>query len=447
MTRYQMYEDKEIPVFKKGYYYEPHPAQALMHASDARFRHGVMGRKFGKTMWLIQEFMRYAGVPESVCWWLSPQYSVSKIGWTRLLAALNPEMIKHRNTRDYEITLINDTRLCYKTGEHEKGLVGEGVDFCAVDEAALINESLWLRAVRPNLGDQDVTGHACFVTTPHGLDWIYRDWRKGLDPAFPEYESWAFKLLQTPITGELVGNYEGGFPSWVNPHWPKRELMDVVHGPKGVFMEQYAARFLETLSNVFSGVLGLYETDFKRFELPSKDKKYYVGFDVARSGVGDNAVIAVVDENHRLVYMSAMVGRGYQYQMDEARTIAEDYNAAPIYVDSTGKMGDPVSELLQGRYENTVPYHFTNRSKRDLVDNLSVLVHTGKLKLPEDEYESQELVKEMRVFGAERTKTGEVVYEAAKSFKDDRIIATSLACWGLKEESSAWQPGWGFVTF
>jgi len=210
--------ERDIPVFKKEYRYIPHAGQALFHSSKARFRVGITGRKFGKTEMLINEFMRYAGVPESVLWWLAPQYSVSKLAWDRMHMYLNPEIIKSTSKRDYELTFINDTRLAFKTGDNEKGLVGEGIDFCAVDEAPLIKEDVWRRAVRPNLGDQNRTGHACFTGTPRGLNWVYHEWLKGLKPEFPEYESWAYRVLQMPLTGELVENYEGGFPSWINPY-------------------------------------------------------------------------------------------------------------------------------------------------------------------------------------------------------------------------------------
>jgi len=438
-------EPTEIPVFKRNYNYEPHPAQSLFHSSDARFRVLICGRKLGKTEMLINEFMRYAGVPDSVLWWLSPQYSISKIAWDRFHKYINPEIIKRVSIRDYEVELINGTRIAFKSGESGKGLVGEGVDFVAVDESARLKESIWRRDVRPNLGDQDRIGDACLASTPLGLNWIYHEWRKGLSHDFPEYESWAYKFLQMPITGEIVEPYDGGFPSWVNPYWPRRELNEVLYIPRTIFLEEYGGRFLDTLSYIFTSVDNVVQDGrfgrqlIERFPQRKLGVKYYVGFDVARSGAGDNAVISIIDEDYTLVNMSVMRGWGYQRQMDEAKAIAEDYNNATICVDSTGPQGDPIAELLSDSYPNVVPYHYTSSRKRELMDNLSVLINTGKLRIPCDEYEAQELVKEMRVFGAEHDKNGDVKYQAAPGFKDDRVNSVALACWLLKEEADNWK--------
>ena len=596
---------KQIPVFHPRYHYDPHPAQALFHAAKERFRTMIAGRKFGKTEMIINEVVDWAGVPESMIWWLSPQYSVSEIAWYRMNQYLNPDIIKSRNKRDREIILINNSRIAFKSGDSEKGLVGEGLDFCAVEEAPLVDEMVWTRSVRPNLGDQDRAGHAAFFgcvtedtlvvhdgqitpiidlkpetqdrhenstyslevnllgkngynktshykcngltetlkieadngaslegtydhpiwsirnneeqwikledlsvgdhvafkkcmdfsdrlihfdngkiiwvkikqitpsmnetfdvhiphdhsfisngfishNTPRGLNWVYREWQKGQSKDFPDYRSWSFRLLQMPITGELVESYEGGFPSWVNPYWPRKELLDVIHSPRLIFLEEYGARFLESLSNIFTGIdYVVDQSDDSRFEeMPRSGEEYVIGYDIARSGAGDNAVIAVVDSTNRLVFMDTMRGRGFQYQMDWVIELAERYNSADIVVDSTANIGDPIVELLADRYRYVLPYYFTKQSKRALIDNFSIQIQTKNMSIPSprNETECGELLKEMRVFGAERTPQGEIKYGAPPGFKDDRVIGISLALWGNTKEKARAKLNFKFIT-
>jgi len=182
--------------------------------------------------------------------------------------------------------------------------------------------------------------------------------------------------------------------------------------------------------------------------MPRSGEEYVIGYDIARSGAGDNAVIAVVDSTNRLVFMDTMRGRGFQYQMDWVIELAERYNSADIVVDSTANIGDPIAELLADRYRYVLPYYFTKQSKRALIDNFSIQIQTKNMSIPSprNETECGELLKEMRVFGAERTPQGEIKYGAPPGFKDDRVIGISLALWGNTKEKARAKLNFKFIT-
>jgi len=55
-------------------------------------------------------------------------------------------------------------------------------------------------------------------------------------------------------------------------------------------------------------------------------------------------------------------------------------------------------------------------------------------------------LKEMRVFGAERTPQGEIKYGAPPGFKDDRVIGISLALWGNTKEKARAKLNFKFIT-
>jgi len=435
----------ELQVFLPNHQYTPHSAQGMIHRSDKRFRVAVMGRKFGKTEMAQREMMDYMGVPESIGWWAAPQYSITEIAWERLNNALNPKIIKSRSRRDHRITFINDSTLKFISTDNEKGLVGEGIDFLILEEASYIKEGLWLEKIRPNLGDAKRKGDCMMITTPSGYNWVFKEWMKGQDEKFLDYESWRYDFNVLPIVNEVVDNHLGGFPSWVNPYW--RDLKTVIHQPRGVVLQEYGARFLQELSNVFLGVSKTIDREIGLTNKPDPTVKYYVGYDVARSGAGDNAVVIVVSERDykgqtRIVveHITVMKGKGLPYQVETVKNICMDWNEAPVLVDTTNPMGDSVYEFIEDKYPNTEGLHYTTKNKRDMIDNLSILIQTGKILIPNKNDECDELIKEMRMFGAGRNRDGSIKYEAPQGFYDDHCNALGLACWLIKEESGNWNP-------
>jgi len=430
---------QNINVFRKEYVYKPHPAQKLIHGSKARIRVAVMGRKFGKTSTAIDEVMNYVGVPESNIWWVAPTYGVGDIAWKRILLDVNPLIIKRKSERDKSLTFINDSMVQFKSADNEKGLVGEGLDFCVLEEHAYQPESVWIETVRPNLGDSRRKGDAMIITTPNGLNHTYREWLKGQDTRFPDYESWRFELSMIPILNERIDIRDGGFPSWVNPYWTREELLSVIHTPRPIFLQEYGAVFQEDLSNIFIGVDKVIDRELN-LEDPVHGKQYYVGFDVARSGAGDNAVITVVDKDYKVCRETVMLGKSLPVQVQVAKSICEEYNSAPIMVDTTNPMGDSVFEFIYDEYKNAKGFHYTTANKRDLMDNLSIIIQTRKLKIPMKTEELSELVKELKVFGAGRNSHGAVIYEAPSGFMDDRVNGLALACWLCNENQSRAKP-------
>lgn len=434
-------QKETLNVFRPGYNYEPHPSQMLVHGSDARFRITMMGRKWGKTELAQNEVINYAGTPESVIWWVSPFYSVSDIAWTRLNNNLHPGIIKRRSQRDRSIQFINDSIIVFKSSENEKALVGEGLDFCVLEEAAYIKESVWLETIRPNLGDAKRIGDMMAITTPNGTNWMYREWLKGQDRKFLDYESWSYSFDTIPILNEKTDVHQGGFPSWTNPHWTREELQSVIYHPRSIFLQEYGARVIDDLSNIFIGVMSVVNDAIGLENQPNSEKKYYAGFDVARSGTGDNAVICVIDEDFKVCSEMVMRGKPLPYQVQLAKELCEEWNNCPVLVDTTNPMGDSVYEFIADSYKGAQPYHYNAQNKRELMDNLSILIQTKQVTIPNKNDELKDLIQELRVFGAERSPSGEVKYNAPSGFHDDHVNAMALACMLAnrnKSQSKVW---------
>lgn len=193
--------------------YDPHPAQELFHNSTARFRIPLCGRRFGKSLMVARDREPTLFLPKTMGWICGPSYSLGekefRVFWDDLI--IGKQLGKNSNvkkaysvsTGNMYIELPNRSRLEVKSSDHPNSLVGEGLDWLIMSEAAKHADGIWEKYLRPALADK--RGGADFVTTPEGQNWLYRLWQIGQDPA------------NHPGSADPGGTYESwNFPSWAN---------------------------------------------------------------------------------------------------------------------------------------------------------------------------------------------------------------------------------------
>ncbi|MGH9363378.1 MAG: hypothetical protein ACRD2T_15830, partial [Thermoanaerobaculia bacterium] len=110
-----------------------------------------------------------------------------------------------------------------KSADSPVSLLGEGLDWLVVDEAARLRPTIWDSHLSQRLIDK--RGWALLISTPHGKGWFYDLWRRGQGGEDREFESW-------------------NQPSWANPYLPG----DLIEGqrhriPERVFRQEYEAQF------------------------------------------------------------------------------------------------------------------------------------------------------------------------------------------------------------
>lgn len=150
------------------------PAQTTIAGDAHRFRVVIAGRRFGKTHLAIRELCRYARVPDSEVWYVSPTYKQSKnIVWRKLKRRLQDlRWAQKINESELTILLKNGTTISLKGADNADSLRGVGLDFLVLDEFADIDETAWTEVLRPTLADRE--GHAMFIGTPKGIaNWAY----------------------------------------------------------------------------------------------------------------------------------------------------------------------------------------------------------------------------------------------------------------------------------
>jgi len=380
--------------------YTPHPGQAPLHASAARFRIATCGRRFGKTLAAVNECAKAAWeTPGAMTWWVAPTYDLTQIGF-RLMArafkaALKPDGVSKTERR---MEWVNGSITLFRSADNWQNLVGEGLVFLIIDEAARVAKEAWEESLRPTLTDRK--GRALIIGTPKGKNWFYHLWTRGQDPEQSDYESWQLPTSANPI---------------IDPEEIELARQTL---PTDVFRQEYEAAFLEHNAGVFRNIDGCVRA-YAWPEPPKDADRYFAGLDLAR--LQDWTVLTILNQAGRLVYFDRFQKMDWEAQIARIVETVKRYRAK-LLVDSTG-VGDPIFERLYYSGLNVQPFRFGNENKRNLIEQLALGVERADLSFPD----IPELVNELDIMEYDLGRTGLVRYAAPAGYHDDCVISLALA--------------------
>jgi len=214
--------------------YRPHPGQLLVHRSKARHRVLACGTRWGKSTLGANETIAELLEPREngLGWLVCPTYDLTRRIFDRVVMTLH-QHLKHRVQRylprEHEIAVTNlgggTSILRAKSADNRVSLLGEGLDWVVVDEAAQLPTTMWDEHVSGRLIDRRGSSLVLSTPMPNG-GWFYEAWKRGQKGRDPETESWRS-------------------PSWDNPHI-SREVIEAERGrlAPDTFEQQYEAKFL-----------------------------------------------------------------------------------------------------------------------------------------------------------------------------------------------------------
>lgn len=177
--------------------YRPRPLQTTLHDSLQRFNVIVCHRRFGKTVFAINELIkkclmsanerpRYA--------YLAPTYTQAKtIAWDYLKHYSRPIPGIEINEAELRIDYPNGGRIQIFGCNNPDGLRGIYLDGCILDEYAQMPPSLFGEVVRPALSDRK--GFAIFIGTPKGKNAFFDLYQKAKD--LPGWFTVVYKASET----------------------------------------------------------------------------------------------------------------------------------------------------------------------------------------------------------------------------------------------------------
>ena len=378
-----------------------HSKQLEVYHDQHRFKVLVCGRRFGKTTLCANAIaLRALSKPEQVLWIVSPTFPQTMYMWRRIKKILPKKYIKDIKEGEKFIELINGSTIWAKSGDNPDGLVGEGLNFCAIDEAARCKEEVW-EVLRPSLSDKN--GDCWFLSTPKGKNWFYHLSLKEKED--PQYKSFFF-------------------PSHDNPILPRSELESMKSEmPELVYMQEVLAKFIDIGGIVFRNLGNVLCDDC--LEGPREGGTYVIGVDLGKHQ--DFTVLSVGDTaTNKVVYLDKFPQLDWTYQKEMIKDAARRYNNACLVLDTTG-LGDTVFDDLTTSGLSIEPYHFTNTTKNLLISNLMRTMDNRLVSLPRDD----DLIREFESYEFELTDSGLVRYGAPRGMHDDIVTSIALCVWGM----------------
>lgn len=190
--------------------YKPRPLQEKLHLSRKRFTCLVCHRRFGKTVWAVNELIKTAiscKSPNPIVAYVAPTYSQAKrVAWGYVKQFTEP-LAKAGRARYWDTELkceINrgtDKATIYLLGaENPDAIRGMYLDGCVLDEYANMDPRLWGEIVRPAVSDRK--GWVVWIGTPAGHNHLYDIFTEARDK-MEKGRNWYSTQLKASETGVL----------------------------------------------------------------------------------------------------------------------------------------------------------------------------------------------------------------------------------------------------
>lgn len=341
-------------------------------------------------------------------WFVSPTFNNVMTHW-REVKTIVGDLYTYKNEQQKYIEFEREDgrvgSIAFKSGDRPDNLLGDGLDFIVVDEAAYQDEELWQRVLRPSLSDRE--GEALLISTPNGtVNWFYSAYLMGQDPKRTDWGSWRYVTLDSPfIKATEIAS-------------AKEELPDLR------YRQEYLAEFISDAGGVFRGVDKVAISPL--LEAPVPERVYYCGIDWGRKN--DFTVVSIFDDLGNQVAISRFTEIGFQIQTDRVIALWRKWNFHKMYVESNAA-GAPQVEALQAAGLPIVPVYMTNILKVALVERLASNIEQERITLLDKNLNIGELqIGELLSYSIQRTGNGlNITYNAPRGWHDDMVIATMLA--------------------
>ena len=355
----------------------------------------------------LNEQVRKSQLRKGIYYYFLPTYRQAKsVIWDELVKQHIPnEIVEKYNESElviyYKNGSIQHFAGCEDIDKH-RGINPIDVVF---DEYSEMSEAIWTAIIQPVLRENK--GTATFIFTPKGKNHAFKLLQVAKDSS---QWWWAVKTVEDT---KAIDEEE--------LEQAKRET------PQAFFNQEYYCDFLESAGQFFRAVReNVWSGDL---EIES-GKVYQLGVDLAK--YQDWTVITPFELNTFKVGKQDRFNQiDWNLQKARIEVSARKHNMARVVVDSTG-VGDPIAEDLERQGLSIESFKFTRTSRRQLLDNLAVLLEQRKITLPDDEGLFGEL--ESMQFLLKETQDGKrtIDVQTPEGVPDDRIMSLALAVWEVK---------------
>lgn len=390
---------------KIPYNWEPEAHQMPVLESDARFKVLVWHRKAHKTTLAINELVRQAFKVRGTYWYVAPFYSqAKKIVWDEpeMLANYVPPFVwGKRNNSEHKIPFPNGSILYVLGADRPDSLRGPNPFGVVLDEYGDMKESVWSGIVQPIM-TANPNAWAWFTGTPKGKNDFWKKYQYAKQNK-GTWEAWHLKASESGI---------------ITPEGLEEARLTTT---QAFFAQEYECDFLDGATSFFRRTRDNVYTVTEEVEV---GHTYQIGVDLAK--YQDWTVITPFDRN---TFRALKQDRFNQidWNLQKARILLawHKYGKGNANIDATG-VGDPIVEDLARQGMTVNPFKFTEKSKRELLTHLALLLEQDKIKIPNDD----ELLAELDSIRWEMTENGRTRIATIEGMHDDRVMSLALAVWG-----------------
>lgn len=401
----------------------PHAGQQVVLDSDARFRVMNCGRRWGKTVLAARIFVGHARKPGQMLWWVAPTYRVVKRGYAEVLKQLPDGVLAHSPPPDTNfdagrpvvLRFKNGTKMEFYSAERPEGMLGAAVDYCIMDEAAIMPSRIWNQIVSPTLIDH--MGGALMISTPRGRNWFYDVWLKGQDPDQPDYASWTFTTQDNPTLPE-------GEADRMAADMPRMEADQEIYAKwlaAGSSVFWFDSSAVEKIPVLESGLVQ------GRTQIAGP---VFLGVDLARTN--DFTVLyGTLERDRRNVFFERWNGVQWAEQRRRIKRAVRTLMRAgaehvTLMVDE-GNAGSVIVEDLEEAGFDVVGVNFTTQ-KGPMVRLLANDLERGRA------FILDQGLTEFENYVTNVTPSGRIQYSAPEGQHDDVVSAKMLSHWGCVNE-------------
>jgi len=277
------------------------PHQNRLHHSLKRFNVIVAHRRFGKTVWCINEMLERAlrcNKPRPRYAYIAPLHKQAKqVAWDYAKHYTRPIPGMTANEAELRVDFIGERRISLYGADNPDALRGIYLDGVVLDEPAQMRPRVWSEIIRPTLADRG--GWAIFIGTP-----------KGHNEFFDLYEGATAGFKHEAVDGTVTRVID---PDWYGTMFKARETGILpaaeIAGMRRVMSEDEAEQELEC--SFSAAIVGAYyakllhaaesETPSRIGRVPYEPKlPVQTAWDL---GVGDDTAIWFVQQNAKEVWI------------------------------------------------------------------------------------------------------------------------------------------------
>lgn len=316
------------------------------------------------------------------------------------------------NDTELKIKFTNGSLFQLIGSDNIDSIVGTNPRGCVFSEFSLQDPKAW-NYMRPILAENG--GWTIFNGTPRGKNHAWNVLQLARTS-----ESWFSEVLTVDDTQAISKEALAE---------EKKEM------PQDLYEQEYYCKFIDGAGQFFRRIK---QNTYKKDTYLPEVGDFQIGADLAK--YQDWTVLTPFNLNHFIAYPQERFNQvDWNLQKAKIEAMARRHSTpdtgqtALIWPDATG-VGDPIVEDLAAKGlriggEHSEGFKFTELSRKQLLDNLAILLEQDKIKIPDDEG----LIMELESFQYTLTERGKIKVEVPSGMTDDRVMSLALSVWGVRE--------------